>query len=87
MNDSYTKNMSTSYKKGQLFTMRETKCIETDRKIMVNIKELQGMLSIGQQSAAAVGEAAGAVVRVGRRKLYRVDKIEAYIASITEVGA
>ena len=54
---------------------------------MVNIKELQGMLSIGQQSAAAVGEAAGAVVRVGRRKLYRVDKIEAYIASITEVGA
>lgn len=66
--------------------MRKTKCIETDRKLMVDIKELQGMLSIGQQSAAAVGEAAGAVVHVGRRKLYRVDRIEAYIASITETA-
>lgn len=67
--------------------MRKTKTIESDRKIMVDIKELQGMLSIGMQSAAAIGEAAGAVVRVGRRKLYRVDRIESYIASITEVTA
>lgn len=54
---------------------------------MVDIKELQGMLSIGMQSAAAIGEAAGAVVHVGRRKLYRIDRIEAYIAEITEVTA
>lgn len=66
--------------------MRKTNVVETEKKIMVDIKELQGMLSIGMQSAAAIGEAAGAVVRVGRRKLYRVDRIEAYINQMSEKG-
>ncbi len=66
--------------------MRKTRNIETERKLTVDIRELQGMLSVGQQSAAAIGEAAGAVVRVGRRKLYRVDRVEAYINQLTETA-
>ncbi len=66
--------------------MRKTRSIETERKLTVDIRELQGMLSVGQQSAAAIGEAAGAVVRIGRRKLYRVDRVEAYINHLTETA-
>ncbi len=66
--------------------MRKTRNIETDKKLTVDIRELQGMLSVGQQSAAAIGEAAGAVVRIGRRKLYRVDRVEAYIRQLTETA-
>ena len=47
--------------------------------IAVDIKGLMGMLSCGYKSANKVGENAGAVVRVGRRKLYNVEKIKAYL--------
>ena len=64
--------------------MRKTRTTDTEKKIMVDINELQGMLSVGMQSAATIGTAAGAVVRIGRRKLYRVDKVEAYINKLNE---
>lgn len=64
--------------------MRKTRTTEMEKKIMVDINELQGMLSVGMQSAAAIGTEAGAVVRIGRRKLYRVDKVEAYINKLSE---
>lgn len=53
-------------------------------KIAIDINELQTMLSIGKNSAIDLGEKAGAVIRIGRRKLYNVKKIENYIDSITE---
>ncbi len=67
--------------------MRATKRTEGAKaeKILVDIHELQEMLSVGMQSAAAIGTEAGAVVRIGRRKLYRVDKIKAYIDQLTEI--
>ncbi len=67
--------------------MNRTTRRDTEKKIMVDIVDLQAMLSTGRNTADQIGQAAGAVVRVGRRKLYRVDRIEAYIAQITEVGA
>ena len=63
--------------------MNKTKRTETERKIMVDITDLQGMLSTGRNTADQIGTAAGAVVRIGRRKLYRVDKVEAYINKLS----
>ena len=67
--------------------MNKTTRTDAEKKIMVDIVDLQAMLSTGRNTAAQIGEKAGAVVRIGRRKLYRVDRIEAYIASITEATA
>lgn len=65
--------------------MHKTNIIETDNKITVDINGLQAMLSVGKNTAANVGEKAGAVIRIGRRKLYNVKKIEEYMQQLTEV--
>ncbi len=65
--------------------MHKTNIIETDNKITVDINGLQAMLSVGKNTAADVGEKAGAVIRIGRRKLYNVRKIELYMEQLTEV--
>ena len=64
--------------------MRKTNNTETDHKITVDINGLQAMLSIGRITADEIGKEAGAVVRIGRRKLYNVAKVQAYIDCITE---
>lgn len=64
--------------------MHKTNIVETDNKIAVDINGLQAMLSVGKNTAADVGEKAGAVIRIGRRKLYNVKKIEAYMQQLTE---
>lgn len=51
----------------------------TTPKILVNRKELASMLSLGTVNADKVGTQANAVVRFGKRKLYNVQKIQAYI--------
>lgn len=65
--------------------MRKTNVIESDNKISVDINGLQAMLSCGKNTAIAIGDQAGAVIRVGRRKLYNVQKIQAYMDKLTEV--
>ena len=64
--------------------MHKTNTIETDHKITVDINGLQAMLSIGKNTADEIGKEAGAVVRIGKRKLYNVAKVQAYIDCITE---
>ena len=59
--------------------MRKTKTIETNCKITTDINGLQGMTSLGRQTCEKIGEDAGAVIRIGRRKLYNVDKIREYM--------
>jgi hypothetical protein len=53
-------------------------------KIMVSIEELQDMLSVGRNTAKQIGIDAGASVKVGRRRLYNVSKIEEYMNRLTE---
>lgn len=65
--------------------MRKTNVIESDNKITVDINGLQAMLSVGRNTANEIGEKAGAVIRIGRRKLYNVNKVQAYIDSNGEV--
>lgn len=63
--------------------MRKTKNLETDCRLTVDINELAAMLSCGKTTARKIGETAGARVKVGRRVLYSVSKIENYIESIS----
>lgn len=67
--------------------MRKTQTFETKEKIAVDIIGLQAMLSIGRKSASEIGEKAGAVIRIGRRKLYNVEKVKQYMENMTEVKA
>lgn len=60
--------------------MRKTELSrENIKPITVDITGLQEMLSVGRNTADGIGEAAGAIVRLGKRKLYLVAKIEEYL--------
>lgn len=50
-------------------------------KMLVNTRDLANMLSIGTINASKVGEQAGAVVRIGNRKLYNVQKVRTFLES------
>lgn len=65
--------------------MRKTNVTETENKITVDINGLQAMLSCGKGTAAKIGEESKAIIRIGKRTLYNVRKIEAYIDSLSEV--
>ena len=56
---------------------------ESNQKITVDISTLQAMLSVGRNTAAEIGKAAGAELKVGRRCLYLVSKIESYMENLT----
>lgn len=59
--------------------MKKTRDTVAEPKIAVDINGLREMLSIGETTARWIGEEAGAVIKIGRRKLYNVEKIKAYI--------
>ena len=48
-------------------------------KVLVDVVELQEMLSCNKQHACRIGKEAKANIRVGRRYLYHVDTIDAYL--------
>ncbi len=52
-------------------------------KILVNIDTLKGMLCMGKVSANKIASDAGAVVRVGRLKMYNVQKIRKHLDTIS----
>lgn len=51
----------------------------TVERITVDIKQLTEMLSVGRNTALAIAEEAGAGIKFGRRKLYSVERIKAYM--------
>lgn len=58
--------------------MTYIKSNSTER-ITVDIKELADMLSVGRNTALAIADSAGAGIKFGRRKLYSVERIKAYM--------
>lgn len=48
-------------------------------KAYINLEELQTFLSLGRCTADALGREAGAIRKIGRRKIYSVEKIKEYI--------
>lgn len=53
-------------------------------KVTVDIKQLTEMLSVGRNTALAIAEEAGAGIKFGRRKLYSVAKIKAFMNAQAE---
>ena len=47
--------------------------------MLIDLKGLMKMLSCGRVAAERVGKDSAAIVRVGRRKLYNVEKVRIYI--------
>lgn len=52
--------------------------------LTVSVKEVMKLFGVGKNIAYKIGKEAGAEVRVGRRLLFNVKKLEAYIDSLTE---
>ena len=62
--------------------MYKTNVIDTSKKITVDLPTLAGMLGVGKCTAQKVGKEARAVIKVGRRTLYNVAKIENYMEGL-----
>ena len=54
--------------------------------ISTDIIGLQAITGLGRNTAARIGEEAGATIRIGRRKLYNIDKVKQYLNSKTGVS-
>lgn len=53
-------------------------------KMAVDAAGLQAMLGVGRKTAVEIGTAAGARCQIGRRVLYNVSKVQAYLDEISE---
>ena len=52
--------------------------------LVIALPELMAKLSCGRCTAEKVAAAAGAKIKIGRRTLYHVGKIEAYLDQLAE---
>lgn len=59
--------------------MVKRKSVDVAPKLLIDIKGLQETLSVGQAVAKRVGEESGAKVKLGRRTLYNVEKLQEYL--------
>ena len=65
--------------------MRATTRRETQgHRVAVDIQELMTLLCVGRQTAERIGRESGAGFRVGKRKLYNMQKIQAYVDKLTD---
>ena len=64
--------------------MRKTADRPSDLKLTVDLKGLAAMLSCGKDTARKIGEQAHARICIGRRVLYKVDKVMDYLSSVAE---
>lgn len=56
----------------------------TEKKLAVDTKELQEMLGCGRFTAYEIGTQAGARMQLGKRVLWNVNKVKAYLDCISE---
>lgn len=64
-------------------TSKRKKVKSMDRQA-VNTKELQKMIGAGYKTAVKIGTEAGARIKIGRRVLWNVGKIQKYLDMISE---
>lgn len=57
---------------------------ETGSAMVIGLPELMARLNSGRQTAEKVAAAAGAKIKIGRRTLYHVGKIEKYLEQLAE---
>lgn len=66
--------------------MRKTtsKTQTTESSLCVSRDKLPGLLGCGQSTADRIAREAGARIKVGKRVLIKIDKISAYLDTLTE---
>ena len=69
-------------KKGE--AMRKTTISNIEDQRAVDTPNLQKMLNAGYRTAVQIGTEAGARIKVGRRVLWNVSKIQKYLDMISE---
>ena len=62
--------------------MRKTTQTET-KKIAVDLPGLMAMLSVGRGTAERIANEAGASFKIGKRRMYLVDRVEKYLDAQT----
>lgn len=62
--------------------MKKDSNVEMTNCILVDLKGLMKLLSCGRVAAERVGKESSAIVRVGRRKLYNLEKIKEYLNNV-----
>lgn len=50
----------------------------------ISIGDLRTLLSVGKTTAEKIGADSGAKVKIGKRSLYNIDKVMAYMESLEE---
>lgn len=55
-----------------------------DSKLTVNAETLADMLDCGRAAAVKVGTDAGARIKIGRRVLFKVSKVNEYLQALAE---
>ncbi len=65
--------------------MNRTQYNAAAEKTLVDIEGLKSMLSLGRASAEKIAAESNAIIRVGRRKLYKVDRIKTYLEHQTTI--
>ena len=63
--------------------MKKTNKVRNEQAILLDTAELAASLCAGRTSAIKVGTAAGARVQIGRRVLWNLNKVRAYLDSIS----
>jgi len=58
--------------------------LDLTRKLTVDTKELQEILSLGRKSAVEIGKAANAQIVLGKRIVWNLSKIQDYLNKIAE---
>lgn len=66
-----------------MYHMKERKP-ETGDVMTIGLPELMARLNSGRRVAESVAAAAGAKIKIGRRTLYHVGKIERYLDQLAE---
>ena len=64
--------------------MNATRRVNISGKQAVDTAELQSLLSCGRKTAVEIGDNAGAKIKIGRRVLWNVSKVQQYLDNISE---
>ena len=59
--------------------------IPYDQRLLVDLLGLMELCSCGRIAAEKIGKDSGAVIRVGRRKLYNLEKVKNYINATSKI--
>lgn len=64
--------------------MNATRRVNISGKQVVDTAELQSLLSCGRKTAVEIGDHAGAKIKIGRRVLWNVNKVQQYLDNISK---